>query len=264
MQARTAAFVSSFFEHDWITHLPDQAIVIMTVLSNEGAASFARIAELFADDGRVTTSCPPWEPLTRWTDQELTDLRENWGDEDEPQTSAAELMIAEQARRAENIAEFDQYSAALGLPPMRTMADLLEFMVATTVLTRDTDGVEPTYAVNPEPLDPDQVLALGPKERAKAQEQRWCRQTEPVAQEIIWLMDQAGGPRLTEKTTSLSELATELAIDADAVRAGLERLVRDPGFSTNVEPKRLREHQQLTIHADWELFDRTRTIVYGP
>jgi Family of unknown function (DUF6042) len=154
----------------------------------------------------------------------------------------------------------DAASAALEVAPVRTMADLLEFMVACTVLTRNGDGdIGVTrYALNPHAALPAEVLPLSNDQKAAEDALRWSHLYEPIAQQIIGLFKPGESGQVDVIRTSLQSLAERLGADTETARAGLGELLQEPDFTSNCNPERILDHQIFEVRVDWPTFRQTR------
>jgi uncharacterized protein DUF6042 len=115
----------------------------------------------------------------------------------------------------------DAASAALGVAPVRTMADLLEFIVVCTVLTAAGEQGQRRYALNPQAALPAEVLPLAGDDQAAEDQARWQRNHEPAAQGIIgpFRLGDTGRPDVMR--ANLRALATVLGINTETARAML-------------------------------------------
>jgi hypothetical protein len=116
----------------WMRYLPPSAISILGPLLNEAQTAQQVDAELrrsqYTASGWQTEA---WEPLHPWTDEELAAQRADpdFGDPTDD-ADAATANAEEAAERAARVSELDGFSEHLGVAPVRTLGDLLEFMVA--------------------------------------------------------------------------------------------------------------------------------------
>jgi hypothetical protein len=153
-------------------------------------------------------------------------------------------MADEAAARDRHMTEMDRNSAALGVPPVRTMGDLLTFMVAAGVLIRSESDSVKTLRLNPSVPLPDEVLPLTAEERAREDEFRWGELHEPTAQEIIPLFDPDGSQH-DRLVTSLERLARQLDVPVESARARLLALIKSDDFT-----ERASVHQVFEIRVD--------------
>ncbi len=263
--ARAEVLHRVYLQGGWIRYLPPSAVHILGFMVTRGPLTRDELdAELSgrADSAGGLTS-PAWEPLVQWTDEELRKLDENFpqlADADNS-TTAEQAMAEDRQERAARIAEMDAASADLGLAPVRTMADVLEFMVACTVLTCAADGGSTRYALNPRAALPTEVLTFSDGERAAEDNLRWSQLHTPVAQDIMGLFEPDDPGRIHVINTSLRLLATELDADIETVRAGLAVLLQEPDFTASRDPERIPDHEMFEIRVDWSTFIRTRISV---
>lgn len=215
----------------WMTRLPLRAISILMALAADGPLTAGELdARLSARDetlwGSGLTSTA-WEPLEEWTDAELRQWDEcfdaamaqhfpeyvpgGW------QGTAEQANAKARQERADQIAQMDRVSAALGVAPVRTMADLLEFMVACTVLTASAQHGQRRYALNPQAPPPAEGLPPSGDDPAAGQARgRRPHQSAPQGTTgPSWPGDtgQDGVMR-----ANLRALAHVLGIDTDAAR----------------------------------------------
>ena len=247
----------------WMRYLPPAAVNVVSALLHEPQTveqiDMKLRASKFTAAGWQSEA---WEPLHPWTDEELAAQRADpdFGDETDD-ADAATANAEEAAERAARIAEIDGYSQHLGVAQVRTLADVLELMVACRVLTRtgDAGGAVVDFAFDA-PL-PAKVLPLSAEEREKEDRLRWRSAYEPVAGSIIGLFDPDAQDRPAQLRTSLQRLARQLDVDAQTARAAALLLLDDGDFTANRDLERIAEHQVFELAADWERFDRERMSV---
>jgi hypothetical protein len=86
-----------------------------------------------------------WDPVKVWTDEEWQQAREaeEYGlfafGPDDP-ADAAEANAVEIEDRERELTRSDVYSQALGIAPVRTMAGVLQYMIACGVVIERTEG----------------------------------------------------------------------------------------------------------------------------
>lgn len=102
-----------------------------------------------------------WDPVDHFTEDELAELKAEYGD-DADCRSAAEVNAEADAQHREWVANATRYAAHYGLGPVETCGDVLGLLLATGVLCRENDLL---YPVNPIPRVED-VFPVSEKERA--------------------------------------------------------------------------------------------------
>lgn len=268
-------FMTVYIEGGWGRHLPPSAILVLTPLA---ISSPLTLDELEAGLRRTNSEAaagwrsPVWEPLTLWTDASLAESRaahENTplaATPEDPQT-AAELMAEEAAHRAARITAMDAYSTALGVAPVRTLGDLLDFMVACGLVLRQEAGGDEYYSINASARLPTEVLQMSASDREEEERLRWHLLHEPTAQEIISLFQPDSDTPIDVMQTSLQRLARKLSADVESARAGLAVLLEGPDFTASVTAETAPEHQVFEIRVDWAVFQKTRISIvadHGP
>ncbi len=244
----------------WMRYLPPAAVNVVRALLDEPQTVEQIDANLRASEFTAAGwQSEAWEPLHPWTDEELAAQRADpdFGDETDD-ADAATVNAEEAAEREARIAEVDGYSRHLGVAPVRTLADVLELMVACRILTRTGDGGGTVVDFAFDAPLPAEVLPLSAEEREKEDRLRWRSAYEPVAGSIIGLFDPDLEDRPDRLRTSLQRLARQLDVDAETARAAALLLLEDEDFTANRELERIAEHQVFELTVDWERFDRER------
>ncbi|MGL5823618.1 MAG: DUF6042 family protein [Nocardioides sp.] len=266
-EKRASIFNDVYLHLGWQRQLPDAAISILLPLVQEGPLSLEELERNLRPEAGVERGweSSAWSPLEVWTDEELRSHREELGGNplttDGGEPADAQAVMAEEARhRAEHISELDAYSEALGVPSVRTMGNLLEFMVACGILERSRVGDQEIIELNASAPLPGEVLPLSEARQRTEDELRWRDLHEDVAQDIIALFD-PHGTRLEQLRTSLERLAKRLGVDAETSRGGVQNLLADGDFTTTADLSRLKEHQVFELTVDWEQFDRSRISI---
>jgi len=206
-----------------------------------------------------------WEPLDDYTDEGLQQLRAEFEDtpfaagSDEP-GSAEDVMAEENRLRLEHMDDLDRWSLELEVGPVRTLHDLLEFMIAARVLSKVGASDEAVLQLNSSAPLPSEVLSLSDHDRRVDDELRWQRLHEPAAQAVIDLFD-PDGTATTTLRTSLQRLSRQIGMDTESVRAGILNLLQNDDFTATVDIERLLEHQVFELMVDWEKFSRSRISI---
>ena len=172
--------------------------------------------------------------------------------------------MAEESRlRLEHMDEVDRWSRELGVEPVRTLRDLLEFLLAAGVLTTTGAGDAALIRLNESAPLPAEVLTLSEEDRRSDDDLRWQRLHEPAAQAVIDLFVSDEAPTATLRT-SLQRLAREVDLAVESVRAGVVHLLNDGDFTASADVERLLEHQVFELTVDWKKFRSSRiTIVHN-
>ncbi|MFC7220700.1 DUF6042 family protein [Streptomyces polyrhachis] len=180
-----------------------------------------------------------------------------WDDEDEnddPQEAAA-LATARAAT--------DGYAAHFGLPPLRTVNDLIDLLVAAGAVQElpDEGGVPHLHPAQPFPV-PQDVLPLAEEEAAIQRKLRIEAAYEGDSYRIIDLFDSRGA-RHSEIRTSLGRLARIIDGNAYDARQALQILLDAGDFTASVDLEGLAEHKVFRVRCDWEEFDSGRIHIHG-
>jgi len=205
-----------------------------------------------------------WESLRQWTDEELVRLRADspFGPADDEDDQDAEAVVAnDAARRAKHLAAMDHYSQVLGCQPVRTVGDLLDFVVACGLLTRVGAGGTALLDLTAAALLPGEALPLPASEQAAEDEMRWQRAHEEHAQAIIRLFDPHAVDRIERVRTTLQRLARRLDLDVESVRAGALILIGEGDFTATRDLERTLEHQVFDLVVDWDAFANKRITI---
>jgi hypothetical protein len=213
----------------WMARLPLRAISIMMALAADGPLTAGELgARWLARDETpwgLSLSATAWEPLEEFTDAELR----QWTEEldaimrtfDPELVPAGEVPTAGEMNadlrqdQAEEIAWMDADCAALGVAPVRTMADLLEFMVACTVVTAAGEHGQTRYALNPQAPRPAEVLPHSGSDQAASDQARRRRQHELAAQDTTEPLAPGGTGRADVLRANLLALARVLDLGTE-------------------------------------------------
>lgn len=210
---------------------------------------------------------PAWDPVKTWTDEEWEQARQDAEDgpfaygPDAPAT-AAEKNAEETEHHKEELARSDAYSTALGTSPVRTMGDVLDYMIACGVIIERLDGNKTVYDLNPGAALPGEVLPLSETDLAAEDHLRWRDTHESTAQPIIALFRPEEQQQVERKKTSLERLARELDSDVESVRAGVLNLLADSDFTATIDVERAEPHKVFELVVDWELFNTNRISLH--
>lgn len=248
----------------WQRFLPSAAISVLPEMASSGSISRERLNELLAGSKNSPEGLDSsvWEPLEEYTDESLAELDDRFEgtsfarQDSRPQT-AAEVNEEERISREEKIDELAGFSQHLGLPPTRTIGDLLDFMVAAGVV-RLEDG---EYSINPQAPLPGEVLPLSDERRQTEDGLRWNQIHEEFAQSIIRLFRPGSGVPVNSISTSLAGLASTLEVEEAEVREGLSILLGEGDFVASGDPQRLESDEILTLSVDWDAFNSSRFSV---
>lgn len=252
---------------EWSRFLPVAGNQVIEALEKLGPSTKAQIAphlgERDVDQG--WSSSAVGEPEEDFTDEELASLHREFGWAGEPE-SAVEANADIAARHALKQATLDRYAAALGVQPLRTAADALDFLIACGLVLVDLDaGDGPDrvrYALNPSPPQPGEVLAMSEQERAEQAERHRRNRYEPTAQAIIATFYFRRG-RAHSRRVTLQHLAREVGADVEHARAGVCYLISDGDFSASTDVERVAEQEVFELVVDWETFASNRVSIRG-
>ncbi|MFC7597567.1 DUF6042 family protein [Terrabacter sp. GCM10028922] len=263
-EERAAIFSDVYFQLGWSRALPSSAIAILSPLVSHGPMTLEELEDWLRPEAGVERGwdAEAWEPLHEWTDDELRTQRESFQDtpfasDPEEPSDAASVMAEEQALRSAHVAELDAQSEALGVAAIRTLRDLLEFMVAGGLLTRQQSGSRTLLKLNAHAPIPGEVLPLSAERQKEEDELRWQRMHESSAQSIIRLFN-PHGDRVDALRTSLQRLAGQLDLDVESVRGGVLNLISEGDFSASIDVERAEEHRVFELVADWTAFTASR------
>jgi hypothetical protein len=254
------------FGMGWSRFLPPASVMVFAAIGTFDTPTdeqMARFMTVTNDQSGLAASA--WDEPREWTAEELDEHHAEYPPGPGEPTSLDEVNAQERSEHEARIAKFDRYASTLGVPPVRTMADMITFMVACRLLVTTTnDEGQLCYEINPTPPLPHEVLPLDTEERDAEDDMRWDWIHEPTAQKIISLFTPDAPERPTSKRTSLQRLARELDSDTETARAGLVSLLQSSEFTATRAPETLTEFQVFDIHVDWEIFSANRiTIVRG-
>ena len=249
-----------YIRSGWLRFLPTNALSVAEVLVDHERLTLGAIhvALTTHKDLEAGLAAPAWEPLRQYTDKELIDLAE---DDGKPPESAVEANADEAQHHEARIAEVDAAAESMGVQPVRTLFDALEYMVACNVVTRSIADGETWFALNPGAPLPTEVLPMTADEQAAEDSLRWRHLNEPHVQDIIGLFHPGDADPPTMRRTSLQKLARELRLDVETTRIALACLLQDPDFTASRNPETVLDHEVFEIRVDWETFNRTRFSV---
>lgn len=254
------------FGMGWTRFLPAASVMVFTAVGTFDTPTeeqFDQFMTTARDQAGLAGSA--WEEPHTWTTEELDEHHiENPPDPHGPVT-VDEVNAQERREHEAEIARVDRYASALGVPPVRTIADLITFMAACRLLvTRTNDDGQLCYELNPAPPLPHEVLPLTGEESDFEDSMRWDWIHEPTAQEIISLFTPDAPAPPSSKRTSLERLARELGSDIETARAGLISLLQSAEFTATRDIETVTEFQVFDIRVDWEMFAINRiTVVRG-
>lgn len=254
-----------YIGHGWMRQLPPSAVGVIAPLVAAPRTVDDLGAEL-AGDGEAPDGwrSPAWEPLTEWTDQALTALRTGAAPgepTDEDEDDAETVMAQEAAARSHRVARMDRYSRALGVRPVRTLGDLLDFLVAARLLHRHGSGGAAVLELDPAAPLPGEVLPLSPAEQAFEDQVRWQALHEHTAQAIMALFGPDTEQPSDSLLTTLQHLAAQLGTDVESARAGALVLVAAGDFTATRDLERAAADEVFELVVDWDLFARQRLIL---
>ena len=256
------------FGRGWLRYLPPASILFMGALANQGPLNKVDLGDWIragCRDGERGWDAEAWDPVKVWTDEEWQQARDAeehgpfpfaFGPDDPADAAGANAEEIEDRER--ELARSDAYSQALGIAPVRTMADVLRYMIACGVVIERTEGEDVVYDLNPDVELPAEVLPLSDEDRAREDSLRWQDVHEATAQSIIRLFDPDGEDRPERKRTSLTRLARELDSDFESVRAGVLNLLDEGDFTTTIDIEDAAPPQAFELVVDRERFAATR------
>jgi hypothetical protein len=265
-EKRVLLFRDLCFGRGWMRYMPPASILIMGALANQDPLNKVDLGDWIragCRDGERGWDAEAWDPVKVWTDEEWQQAREAeeqgpfaFGSDDPVDAAGANAVEIED--REQELARSDAYSQALGIAPVRTMADVLQYMIACGVVIERTDGEDVVYDLNPDVELPAEVLPLSEEDRAQEDSLRWQDVHEATAQSIIRLFGPDSEDRPERKRTSLARLARELDSDFESVRAGVLTLLGEGDFTTTIDVQDATPHKVFELVVDWERFATTR------
>lgn len=265
-EKRGLLFQDLCFGRGWVRYTPPASILFMGALANHGPLNKVDLGDWVragCRDGERGWDAEAWDPVKVWTDEEWQQAREAeehgplaFGPDDPADAAGANAVEIEDRER--ELARSDVYSQALGIAPVRTMADVLQYMIACGVVIERTESEDVVYDLNPDVELPAEVLPLSDEDRAKEDSLRWQDVHEATAQSIIRLFDPDSEDRPERKRTSLTRLAREFDSDFESVRAGVLNLLDEGDFTTTIDIEDAAPHQVFELVVDWERFAATR------
>ncbi|MEU8195226.1 DUF6042 family protein [Microbispora amethystogenes] len=257
-------FGEILFGQGWSRWMPHSATVLIGVLSlqerpltmDEIVAERGFDSPAVEDKGWDTEA---WEPLELHTEESLAKLREDFPHGDDNK-SADEINAEEAAAREQWRNRLDEVAQQLGVAPLVTMRDVLNYMVACRVLLASTEDGVTRYAVNPAPPLPTEVLAMTPEEIAKDDRIRWTHMYEEPSYRIIDLFEPDGAQHESLKT-SLEKLARKIEKDPETARQAVLWLIEQGDFSANIDVATAEIHRVFQLHVDWDKFFASRISI---
>lgn len=230
--------------------LHDQPMTMDEIVADRGFGS-----PLVEDKGWDTEA---WEPLELHTEESLAELREQFRDDDN--RTADEINAEEAAQREQWRTRLDELAQDLGVAPLTSMRDLLNYMVACKVVLTSTEGGITRYALNPTPPLPTEVLALTPEEVAEDDHLRWTHMYEGPSYRIIELFEPDGAQYESVKT-SLEKLGRKIEKDPETARQAILWLIEQGDFSASIDIEQAEIHRVFQLRVDWDKFFKDRISV---
>jgi hypothetical protein len=264
MRENWALFNLVYVQSGWQRFLPSSAIAILSFLATHGTASPAELNEELQDGVHTSAGLTSnvWEPTPEYTDEELRQLDHN--NEDAPiqiqrshQRTARAVNDEAHQKRIRDIAELEAYSSHLGLPSVRTLADLLDFMTAASVLLL----AHGEYSINPFAPLPEDVFPLSETRREAEAHLRWGQLHQDLAQRIIALFNPGGLYSVNSLSTTIDGLAQSLQAHPRSIREALVVLVDDKDFTVTGDLLHIAADERLNIDVNWEAFYESRFSV---
>lgn len=258
--SRWQAEIADAKDWDWWSLLPVAGNQVIEALGKLGPATKAQIAPHLgeSDEDKGWSSLAAGEPEEAFTDEELASLHQQFRYMDEPE-SAEEANADVAARSAREQATLDRYAADLGVQPLRTAADVLDFLIACRLVLVDLDAGDPDqvrYALNPSPPRPGEVLEISEQEHveyAEHVEQVERSPHELTAQAIIDTFYFRRGQAHSRRVT-LQNLAREVDADVEHTRAGVGYLISDGDFSSSTDVEHVSEREIFELVVNWDAF----------
>lgn len=245
------------FRDGWSRVTQADVLLVLVPLALDGATSEDQLHARLLERDSLGLDATAWEPLREYTDDELQALRAEFGNDEGDAESAAQANADEKHRRDRAVADMRRYAAALEVPEVHTLRDLLRFLIAARVVSEDTDGL----SINPAAPLPPEVLPLSEDENRSQDELRWRRIHEGMAQRVIRLFKPDEAVRIPALVGSLSDYAETLQTDPESVRAALALLCSEGDFSADTDVDRVDTNQMFTLSVDWAKFSVTRISI---
>lgn len=241
----------------WTRVLPPGAVQLISELVRGGPATRAQLdRRILASDrhGHGLKSIA-WELPHLWTDAELADHEQEFGPDEDGLHTATEVIESEGRDLACQIAESDRLSAMLGVPPLRSLDQVLHFMLAANLLIERDDG---SIWIDPLAPLPEEVLDLADSEQQLQAHLRWRTLFDPLGDRIIGLFEPDALNPAVLLMTSLQQLGNELEADPESVRAAILGLLEDGDFSSDADIARTSTNTAFELRVDWDRFNRSR------
>ncbi|MGR3935268.1 DUF6042 family protein [Streptomyces sp. BRA346] len=156
-----------------------------------------------------------------------------------------------------------RYAAHYGLPPLQTVNDVINLLVAAGVVHEipDSTGVPRLHPAQPLPVPAD-VFPLDEDERAIQRDLQLRATYEDASYRIMNLFDPEG-ERHEEITTSLERLARAIDGNPHDARQAVQLLLSDGDFTSSLDPTDLPPHKVFQLRCDWAAFDTGRITLHG-
>ncbi|MFG3517596.1 DUF6042 family protein [Streptomyces bobili] len=153
------------------------------------------------------------------------------------------------------------YAAHYGLPPLHTLNDMLNLMIAAGLVHEipGEDGQNRLHPAYPLP-GPHQVFPLDEEESAVQESLRRHHAYGGDSYRIIGLFDPLGA-RHQDITTSLDRLARVIEGHPHDAREALRLLLDEQDFTTTADIAAIPSHKVFRLRCDWDRFDAHRTQV---
>lgn len=256
------------FGRGWMRYLPAASILIAGALASDGPMTRDTLLDEWIRvghrEGERNWDADPWDPVKVWTEEEWQEAKRDAADG--PFAYGADSPAAANAAEIEEhewqLARSDSYAQALGVEPVRTMAGVLDYMLAAGVVIERQDGEHAVLDLNPEVALPSEVLPLSDEDRAKEDSLRWRDVHESTAQAIIRSFKPDDEEPLDRKKTSLTRLARELDSDFESARAGVLNLLAEGDFTASIDVENATPHQVFELVVDWERFYQNRISLH--
>lgn len=258
-EAAASVFSDTLHGKGWGRALPPATVVLLGEIALGGLNTRTLLDRRLRQDPHSPEglASSAWDPLHAWTDEELAQLDAEFGGPGGEPSSAAEVRAVEAAEREKQLASMERYLAAKGLPAEHTIGALLDLLIACDVVLVGTSG---TLTLNANAPLPAETLPLDPEEAAVQDDLRWRHIHEQTAQSIIRLF-QPDDQTIDDLTTTLNELGAQLDCDPEDARIGIQLLLEEGDFTTDVPAETAKLDQRLTLHVDWAAFNATRMSI---
>lgn len=250
------SFNDAAFRARWTRFLPHAWVILLFEVGNAPLTRSELEQVLLHHHSPNGFAGAVWDPLKEWTDDELSRMRDEFGD-DEGGT-ATEINAHDRRVREERLEELRRYARHLDVAEVSTLGDLLTFCIAAGIIEEGNDGKLSLASVVPLPQD---VLPLTEDERAAEDAARWSAMYEPAAQKIIALFHPTALARADRLTTSVAELAAEVSEPTETIREALQVLEQDGDFAIEPDVRRAGDDETVTVTVDWEEFSASRISI---